>query len=273
MTREAPAPGPPWDLPLAEAPLAFLDLEMTGLDATRDRVIEVCIERVVGGEIVDRLSTLVRPPEHQHGNVHIHGITREALVGAPSFADLAPRVSALLGGAVPIAHGARWDVAFLEAELARAGASARYPHYLDTLVLSRRVLALPSHSLAALRAHLGIDAGRAHRADADVAALRRVFDACASALAPNTPRDLWEVRVAERVARAQILEDCTEALRRGEPVRVAYRPRARPAEDLTLVVTAVDSGLDPPRVIGYLLPGRGRRELRADRILRVEPVS
>ena len=29
--------------------------------------------------------------------------------------------------------------------------------------------------------------------------------------------------------------------------------------------------LDPPRVIGYQLPGRGRRELRADRILRVDP--
>ena len=28
--------------------------------------------------------------------------------------------------------------------------------------------------------------------------------------------------------------------------------------------------LDPPRVLGYLLPSRSRRELRADRILAIE---
>jgi len=37
-----------------------------------------------------------------------------------------------------------------------------------------------------------------------------------------------------------------------------------------MVVTAIELDLDPPRVIGYQLPGRGRRELRADRILRIE---
>jgi DNA polymerase-3 subunit epsilon len=38
-----------------------------------------------------------------------------------------------------------------------------------------------------------------------------------------------------------------------------------------MVLTLVRSDLDPPRVMGYQLPGRGRRELRADRILRVDP--
>ena len=37
-------------------------------------------------------------------------------------------------------------------------------------------------------------------------------------------------------------------------------------------VTEILSDVDPPRAIGYLLPGRGRRELRADRILRIEPL-
>ena len=46
--------------------------------------------------------------------------------------------------------------------------------------------------------------------------------------------------------------------------------RPRPAEPLRIRITAIDLGLDPPRVIGYQLPGRGRRELRADRILRIE---
>lgn len=41
MSRAPPPAGPPWDAPLDVAPLAFIDLEMTGLDPDRDRVIEI----------------------------------------------------------------------------------------------------------------------------------------------------------------------------------------------------------------------------------------
>ena len=40
-----------------------------------------------------------------------------------------------------------------------------------------------------------------------------------------------------------------------------------------MVIVEVRSDLDPPRVMGYQLPSRSRRELRADRILRVEPAT
>jgi DNA polymerase-3 subunit epsilon len=52
---------------------------------------------------------------------------------------------------------------------------------------------------------------------------------------------------------------------------LTYRPSKKPRQVLKMVVTLVRTDLDPPRVIGYLLPGRGRRELRADRILRCDP--
>ena len=79
------------------------------------------------------------------------------------------------------------------------------------------------------------------------------------------------MRVAERRAREEVIVQCTEALAAGKEITLVYRARARPAEPLRMVLTAIDLGLDPPRVIGYQLPGRGRRELRADRILRIEP--
>lgn len=274
-SRPTPPPGPPWDLPLAEAPLAFVDLEMTGLDAKRDRVVEICIERVRGGVVEDRLSSLVRPEGGEIGNVHVHGIDAAALLGAPTFADVADRVEALLSGAVFVAHGASWDVAFVEAEMRRAGRDFTVGFWLDTLNLSRRAFGLAKHSLDALRAEFGIDTGRAHRADADVLALREVFARCVRAFesngaTPTTPRDLWEVRVAERKAREQVLAQCKDALAAGREVTIIYRPRARPAEPMRMVLTSIELGLDPPRVIGYQLPGRGRRDLRADRILRIE---
>jgi len=275
VTATPPPAGDPWDLPLAETPLAFVDLEMTGLDAAKDRVVEICVERVRGGEVVARLHTLVRPEtlaKEEVGNAHVHGIFAEALQGAPTFAEIAAQVAELFDDAVLVAHGASWDVAFLEAEMARAGQPMPLPFYVDTLTLARRTFGLKKHSLDALREHFGLDRSRAHRADADVAALRAVWQKCVEALEPKTPRDVWEVRVAERKARETIVAECTEAIAAGKPVTVVYRPRSRPQEPMQMVLVEIIAGLDPPRVIGYQLPGRGRRELRADRILRIEPV-
>jgi DNA polymerase-3 subunit epsilon len=277
VTTPPPPPGAPWDLPLAEAPFAFVDLEMTGLDASKDRVVEICVERVRGTTVDGRLYTLVRPETlevgPEVGNAHVHGIFAEALKDAPTFADLADKVAELLDGAILVAHGASWDVAFLEAEMARAGKPFPLPHYIDTLNLSRRTFVLKKHSLDALREHFGLDRSRAHRADSDVAALRAVWEKCVGALEPKTARDVWEVRIAERKARAEIIAECTEAISAGAPVTVVYRARARPPEPMQMVLVEIVAGLDPPRVIGYQLPGRGRRELRADRILRIEKSS
>ena len=147
------------------------------------------------------------------------------------------------------------------------------PFYVDTLNLSRRTFALEKHSLDALREHFGLDRSRAHRADSDVTALRAVWEKCVAVLEPKTPRDVWEVRIAQRKAREQIIAECTEAIASATPVTVVYRPRARPQEPMRMVLVEIVAGLDPPRVIGYQLPGRGRRELRADRILRIEPIE
>jgi DNA polymerase III subunit epsilon len=269
----APPPsGPPWDLALDEAPLAFVDLEMTGLDAARDRVVEVCIERWVGTTKQDELTTLVRPSDDRIGGAaHVHGLDEAALAGAPPFEVLADDVRRLLTGSVPVAHAAEWDVRFLEAEMNRANSPFAIPHYIDTLVLARRSFAFQSYSLDSLARQLGIDRGRAHRAASDVAAMRAVFARCVTALAPVSVRDLWQVRIAERRAREAIVMACVAAVEHALPVQVTYRAARRAPEPLQMVLTLVRSDLDPPRVMGYQLPGRGRRELRADRILRVDP--
>ena len=266
-----PPPGPPWDQPLGEAPLAFVDLEMTGLDWEKDRVVEICVERVVGGQVTSAIATLINPGERAGGASQIHGLDATALEGAPRFPDVADEVIRVLDGAVVVAHAAEWDVRFLTAELSRAEKPTTIAYWLDTLNLSRRAFAFPSHALGALCDSLHIPRGRAHRAEDDVHAMRAVFDKCVGVLAPVSVRDLWEVRVAQKVARAAIVDACVAAIEHCAPVQLTYRPSRRGPEPLTMIVTEVRSDLDPPRVIGYQLPGRGRRELRADRILRVDP--
>lgn len=268
-----PPPGPPWDVPLAEAPLAFLDLEMTGLDAARDRVIEIAIDRVRGGRLEGTMVTLVRPEDGTFGNEHIHGIKAEELISAPTFAAVLPRVRELLDGAVPVAHGATMDEAFLAMELARAGAPAEVGPFLDTLVLARRAFAAQSHSLASLAKKLGLGPARSHRAADDVATLRALFARVIGLLVPATARDLLQVRIGEGTARDLVVARAVDAARTGRPVRVTYRPPRRQAEELVMVVTEVRAKLDPPTLLGYLLRCRSRRELRADRVLAIAPVN
>jgi DNA polymerase-3 subunit epsilon len=268
-----PPPGPPWDVPVGEAPFAFVDLEMTGLDVKGDRVVEVCVERVVGGKRVDGVTSLVNPGERVGGAAHVHGLDAEALRGAPAFGAIAGDVARALDGAIFVAHAAAWDIAFLKAEMARVGVPFDATHFIDTLTLARRSFALPSYSLGSLCTSLEIPRGTAHRAGDDVTALRAVFDRCVGVLAPVSARDLWEVRIGERRARAAILDACEAAAEHRAPVSVTYRPSKKPPEAFGMVIQEVRSDLDPPRVLGYQLPGRGRRELRADRILRVEPAT
>jgi DNA polymerase-3 subunit epsilon len=245
---------------------------MTGLDSERDRVVEVCIERVVGGERVAFLSTLVNPGgDRVGGAAHVHGLDGSALAGAPRFEAIAREVVGALEGAILVAHAASWDVRFLAAELKRAGFSLQVEYWLDTLVLARRAFAFHSYSLDALCRELAIERGQAHRAESDVRALRCVFDRCVAVLAPVSARDLWEVRIGERRARQAIVDACEAAVKHGAPVVVTYRAARRAPEPLSMVLLEVRSDLDPPRVVGYQLPGRGRRQLRADRILRIEP--
>jgi len=249
----------------------FVDLEMTGLDAGRDRVVEICLERVVGHRRTGFVCTLLDPGERVGGAAHVHGIDAARLSGAPHFESVARDVLAVLDGAILVAHAAVWDVRFLLAEFRRIDMKVELADWIDTLVLARRAFAFRSYSLDALCRELAIERGQAHRAESDVRAMRELFDRCVSALAPASMRDLWEVRVGQRRARQTIVDACEAAAKHGAPMVVTYRASRRAAEPLSMVLLEVRSDLDPPRVVGYLLPGRGRRELRADRILRVEP--
>jgi DNA polymerase-3 subunit epsilon len=266
----APPAGPPWDLPLDVAPLAFVDLEMTGLDPNVHRVVEICVQRVVGGEVVAELTSLVAPePSIQIDNVKVHGITRDALAGAPSFASLAPRIAQLLEGAVLVAHAARHDVGFLRAGLGRAGVAWDATHFVDTLALSRRTSSSPSHRLAALADSLGLPNPRPHRADNDVLLTRGVLAHMLEKLQPDTPRALWALCSGHGV-QPGVMAAAQRALELQCVARVRYRPSSRGPQELLFVATAIRTDLDPPVVLGYLQPTRGRRELRADRILTFE---
>jgi len=262
------------DGPLAACPLAFVDLEMTGLESERDRIVEVCVQRVVNGVVEEELDTLVCPDfpsedRTERPGMKIHGIAEEAIAGAPPFAKIADEVQRLVAGAAIVAHGAEWDLKFLSAAFTRLGRTFEAPCVIDTLRLSRRAFSLPSHSLGSLAKHWNVE-HTAHRARGDVLATRAVFEKCIAELAPKSARDLAGVRIGDRVAREEILLTCEDALAKGYDLRLVYRPSGGPRAELIVRVTAMKREETPPRIIAYDVVSRGRRELRADRILSCE---
>jgi DNA polymerase III subunit epsilon len=170
--------------PIENVPLAFFDVETTGLNpALGHRVVEVGIVYSVGDAILTEYQQLVNPQRPSDpGALRVHGITDEMVRGAPLFASIADQVLALLDGAVFVGHNVLFDMGFLQAELERARQPRPRITALDTLTLARLCWHAPSYSLDNLCRGLGIrKAG--HRALGDAQATRQLFLQIREALA------------------------------------------------------------------------------------------
>ena len=82
-----------------------LDVETTGLDYTRERIIEFAAVKLEDGKIVDTFETLINPHQHiRKSSQAIHGISEEDLEGAPEEEEIYPKIFEFLEGATIVAH-------------------------------------------------------------------------------------------------------------------------------------------------------------------------
>lgn len=152
--------------------IVFVDLETTGANPALDRVIEVGIVKVSGGQIEYEWSALVDPGESIPPMIQgFTGISNEMVRGAPRFADLADEVFARIEGSLFVAHNARFDYGFLKNEFKRLGREFQ-PRVLCTVKLSRALY--PEHhrhGLDALIARHNLACDARHRALGDARVL------------------------------------------------------------------------------------------------------
>jgi superfamily I DNA/RNA helicase len=146
-----------------------VDVETTTNEIDRAELVEIAAVRVRDRVIVDELASLVRP-DGPMGAVEIHGITEADVAGAPSFAEVWPRVREFFGEDTLVAHnGYGFDFPVFE-RLSGEKLAGTY----DTLPLARQLVA-GSASLASLANRFHVDTGRSHRALDDVRTLAKVF--------------------------------------------------------------------------------------------------
>ena len=132
-------------LPRDRRPLALLlddfvsiDLETTGLDATRDAAVAVAVVPFRGGEPIGGYETLVNPGRPIPAvSTRIHGITDEMVKAAPRLGDVLDEIEALFGVHAVVGHGVAFDLAILE----RARQAHHRPPLANTALCTMRLAA------------------------------------------------------------------------------------------------------------------------------------
>jgi DNA polymerase-3 subunit epsilon len=141
-----------------------LDTETTGLEPELNhRIIEIGCVELVNRRTTGRTFHRYLNPEREidDGALAVHGISRAELDGQPRFAEIVEELLAFVSGAELVIHNAAFDVAFLDAELARIAGEARqvaaFCQVLDTLALARELHPGQRNSLDALCKRYSID--------------------------------------------------------------------------------------------------------------------
>ena len=106
-------------------PLAFFDLETTGITVGNDRIVEICILKLMpdGSKQVytKRINPEIPIPEFAS---KVHGIYNEDVENEATFKQLAPEIAAFIGNADLAGYNSnKFDIPVLAEELLRADVS------------------------------------------------------------------------------------------------------------------------------------------------------
>jgi len=160
-------------------PLAFFDLETTGVNIAVDRIVELCILKVLPGGAEEVLTMRINPgmPIPAESSM-FHGIYDEDVKDLPFFRQRAEEVRAFLGEADLAGYNSnKFDVPMLMEEFLRAGVdfSLEGRAFVDVQNIFHQ---MEQRTLkAAYRFYCNSNLENAHTAEADVRATYEVLKA------------------------------------------------------------------------------------------------
>lgn len=166
------------DCSLIDLPVVSLDLETTGLDVRRDRILSIGIVRIQSGHIytATSLDLLVKPgipiPER---SINVHGITEEVIASAPDLPEVWDQISKFVDGSVIVGHQIGYDLAMLRAEAERHGLPAIDRPALDTMEMYSALTQDPRRGLDDAADALGVGVFGRHTALGDALVTGEVY--------------------------------------------------------------------------------------------------
>ncbi len=168
-------------------PIAFVDIETTGLDRDNHEIIElaVVIAKMKDGELVvsDQLDLKIQPNHIETAEeqaLRINGYNPADWLFAVSLEEAIREFAKKTDGAVFAAHNVTFDYGFIEKAFKKTNIENKmHYHKLDTISLAFGILHtnddIGKLSLRALCEKYGIENKKAHSAFADAYALYEVF--------------------------------------------------------------------------------------------------
>jgi DNA polymerase-3 subunit epsilon len=147
---------------------AVVDVETTGGHPSGHNMTEIAIVIYNGNSIINRYSTLLNPGQAIPLNIQsLTGITPDMVTEAPSFAEKATEIKALLADHIFVAHNVNFDLGFVQHAFKKEGINYN-PKRLCSVRYARRIeKGLRSYSLKNLCRHFAVSNPAAHRAWAD----------------------------------------------------------------------------------------------------------
>lgn len=160
-------------------PLCIFDLETTGLNISKDKIVEICILKVNPDASRESKTWLVNPemPIPPHVS-EVHGIYDKDVVDAPTFKEIAPQIMEMINGSdLGGFNSNRFDVPLLAEEMLRTGADFDLSKIklVDAQTIFHKKE--PRNLSAAYRFYCEKTLENAHSAEADVMATFEVLDA------------------------------------------------------------------------------------------------
>lgn len=158
-------------------PLVFFDLETTGINTTKDRIVEISLLKVYPDgreEVRTRRINPGMPIPAQ--STAIHGITDEDVKDCPQFKQVAKSLADILEGCdIAGFNSNRFDVPVLSEEFLRAGVDFDFSKrkFIDVQVIYHRKE--PRNLAAAYQFYCGKELDDAHSAEADTRATYEVL--------------------------------------------------------------------------------------------------
>jgi len=154
-----------------------LDVETTGLDFTKEKIIEFAAVKLKNGKIVEEFETLINPEQEiRYSSYKIHGITKEMVENQPTMKEVLPKILEFIGDYPIVGHNVIFDYNFLNrASEEILGVQVKNPR-LDSQQMYKEVFPEePSHGLEALMTRLNVEFDTRHRAMADTVGLAKAF--------------------------------------------------------------------------------------------------
>jgi DNA polymerase-3 subunit alpha (Gram-positive type) len=188
-----------------------VDLETTGLEAKRDKIIEIGAIHVVNGREIAAFHSMVNPHRRLKEQItELTGITDDMVENAPDIGDIIEEFAEFCGQAPLLGHRIMFDYSFLK----RAAVNHGIPfekNGIDTLKLCRHFLPEDQpKNLSAACEFFGIRRKKAHRALEDARDAHYLYQRLAEWLLTKDCPLFLEIGTGSGKIKEEDLEDVSE---------------------------------------------------------------